>query len=1376
MVRPGFSLEDPAPEPNVNSPGGSSESVLNGLLLVALLGLAVRVVAAALMACRDLTVTVDGKGLEVAPLVFFGKVILNFSLKVLATSSQGLLAVKWILAGEPASYALVACFVLVAVNTQMLVSVVQVTHMRDLLLKLGIQKRHRLTFAGIGGLLEVAGGRACVVVNGLATICLVVHLRHRPWQLLPWLATAAGTLAWANATFEGIGGSAWKDLKPLATDDAEVMEAETFLETLGAERGIPCGACGTLSWLAGMFKLNKEDELLLQNRRRLLHHAFPTQPWFRFFHGLVMVLFNLSCFAVPGALAGFCMLQVPLLQNVELLGGSLHPAFKPRHEHFYIQLQDGWTEGISMTMELAMGKASAFEFCCSHRCAPISSKEHGNVLLLKPQISKENFGTCTINLYGMRFKEYRFTVLALQGLSISSALGQEQGHFERFHPEVKMYNASFVSGKPAKFSLDVVPEVEMKNVQVNYTAEWCLNGSCREHFLPPRSQGSHGSVHISKPPQAGCFSLTLWIKLSPASLIVDVNSAYNISVDVIDLEMKLEEIALRMSELQARWGTFQDFDRGSEALKKETQLSGPYREPHSGDATEELMNAESERDKYLLQAYTLKPENKDEASPTFLAVGLTGTGKSEMCYWMTGDLANCNPSGSMQSNTSQVSMVKAYPFNDPKMGERFRWIDTPGRGDTRGEGNDTSMWNDTMNFLVNMSKSGPDTVDRIVWVINAAWQRATAARTMIFRELRRSFGLHLFKHLDLVFNFLAHGPNKTAYDKDVLEPTRSKFIEWIREQEIELFNWSNTSSIWCEVERQINETGSYGVSIHPEYLKKLPAKLPLSAPHLDRFYPFSHPAGVRELMKMYENARKKRELKVKGLDLKNRHPPIGPGVLEQMAASYRCGLLVKDSLYDDWLKVGVAAVHMKLTGKYFSGDDRAVLLPRGECGDPDFANWQTFADFIQAPSKIQNVSVDAADQVADYWFHWFPEPAGSDLQLCFCEAPKCTTSWRFGQSILDFPPIKPVKVEAQCSKMIATIPITGKAITSMTSSPGSWARVGNKLFGMSWGQHEGVVLDLTNPKEVSSSRPGFPEKMCGGAPSSAVVNDCVYAPPFFRGEKFLVIVNASSSSATCLPNSAYMKGSDEHLFSAIVAVKTTLYLIPRFHSRKSLLSIDVSSNVPWFQDIPFDDEELTKCLTLSTHSGSLGEDRGFFGQSLWFDAVQVDGSLFTSPHNAECMLVYHTGNQSFETVDTRSLRTGPAKWTRLLEANGILYAAPVNHPEILTVKISTKEVKTIHAVRPKSQGMVYHNNHLYYLSGLSGVRMLKMMVAVDLETEVVRQFEIQNLCLSCEFGDATGADDKLYALPSQGTKAILVLDFNLELNGTEAWQDEAEYN
>lgn len=998
-----------------------------------------------------------------------------------------------------------------------------------------------------------------------------------------------------------------------------------------------------------------------------------------------------------------------------------------------------------------MGKASSFEFCCLHGCVPISSTEHGNVLLLKPQISKENFGTCTMNLYGMRFKEYRFTVLSLQGLSISSALGQEQGQFERFHAGMKTYNASFVSGKPAKFSLDVVPEVETKNIQVNYTAEWCLNGTCREHFLP-RSQGSHGAVHISKPPQAGCFSLTLWIELSPASLNVDVNSTYKISVDVIDLGMKLEEIALRMSELQARLGTFQDFDRDAEALKGE------------------LMKAESERDKYLLQAYTLKQQNNDETSPTFLAVGLTGTGKSEMCYWMTGDLPRCNPSGSMQSNTSQVQVVRAYPFNDPKMGERFRWIDTPGRGDTRGECNDTSMWNDTMNFLVNMSTSSPGSVDRIVWVINAAWQRATAARTMILRELRRSFGLHLYKHLDLVFNFLAHGPNKTDYDKEVLEPTRSKFIEWIQEQEIELFNWSNTSRNWHGVQEQINQTGCYGVSIHPGYLKKLPPKLPLSAPHLDRFYPFSHPAGVRELIRLYESARKKRELQVKGLDLANRHPPVGPGLLEQMAvASYKCGLVASTR------SAGVAAVHIKLTGKYFSEDDRAVLLPGGqECGDPDFADRQEFADFVQAPREIQNVSSDAADQVADYWF---PEPAGSDLQLCFCEAPKCTKAWRFGQSVLDFLPIKPVKTKAQCSKMIATIPTTGIQRTSNWQW-GSWARVGNKLFGTPWMKNPMLVLDLTKPEQLQTLPVPFTDvdsRFYGTPLSSTVVNGCIYVPPFLPGAKFLLVVNASSQNATLLENNAYMKGSEEHLFSAIVGVETTLYLIPRFRLRKSLLAIDVGSNVPLFQDIPFDHEALTKCLTQSRHS------KPGFGGSMWFDAVQVEGSLFASPHDAECMLVYHTVNQTFEAIDTTSVRTGAHKWTRLLEASGTLYAAPTGHTTILAVDISTKETTGINTgVRkygktPATEwvSMVHHNNRLYIVPCYNSPQ----IVVVDLETKATFLYNIpEHLLYHSEyhFNDAIMGDGKLYALPADA-EAILVPDLNLEINGTEPWQDEPDH-
>eukprot|EP00438_Fugacium_kawagutii_P026147 Skav216373 [mRNA] locus=scaffold2537:44801:45502:- [translate_table: standard] len=227
---------------------------------------------------------------------------------------------------------------------------------------------------------------------------------------------------------------------------------------------------------------------------------------------------------------------------------------------------------------------------------------------------------------------------------------------------------------------------------------------------------------------------------------------------------------------------------------------------------------------------------------TFMAVGLTGTGKSELCHWMTGDKEHCSPSGSMQSDTSRVQEVIAHPFNDQKMWPMIKWVDTPGRGDTKGDSEDKAMWDRTMLHLVEKL----DQVDRIVWIINAAWQRGTALRQMIHKELRRSFGVHLYRHLDLVFNFLPHPPNKTEYDTKKLWPQRVKFIQWLGKQEMEQFNWN--SDQWQGVEEELNRTGFYGVNIDPKFMEDLPHGLPLSAPYLDWFQPFSHPAG--ELFKI----------------------------------------------------------------------------------------------------------------------------------------------------------------------------------------------------------------------------------------------------------------------------------------------------------------------------------------------------------------------------------------------------------------------------------------------------------------------------------------------------------------------------------------------
>ena len=210
----------------------------------------------------------------------------------------------------------------------------------------------------------------------------------------------------------------------------------------------------------------------------------------------------------------------------------------------------------------------------------------------------------------------------------------------------------------------------------------------------------------------------------------------------------------------------------------------------------------------------------------------------------------CSPSATMESHTSKVTFLHTNPFNDSHILPKLEWIDTPGRGDTRGEAKDEEMWNQTIDEI--LRKSQDQRIDRIVWVLNAAWQRGVAMREMMLKELRRSFGYHLYEHLDLVFNFLPHLPNKTEYREEVLFRERKKFTNWIMEQEDKLFNWS--TKLRHKVSDQVNRTGCFGVSINPAYLADRPADLPLSAPYLRWFTPFSYPAGMDELIRMYETS------------------------------------------------------------------------------------------------------------------------------------------------------------------------------------------------------------------------------------------------------------------------------------------------------------------------------------------------------------------------------------------------------------------------------------------------------------------------------------------------------------------------------------------
>ena len=65
----------------------------------------------------------------------------------------------------------------------------------------------------------------------------------------------------------------------------------------------------------------------------------------------------------------------------------------------------------------------------------------------------------------------------------------------------------------------------------------------------------------------------------------------------------------------------------------------------------------------------------------------------------------------------------------------------------------------------------------IVWVINAAWQRATDVRELMLKELRMSFGVDLYKNLAIVLNFLPRTANKTG-DREIKQRHKENWSNW----------------------------------------------------------------------------------------------------------------------------------------------------------------------------------------------------------------------------------------------------------------------------------------------------------------------------------------------------------------------------------------------------------------------------------------------------------------------------------------------------------------------------------------------------------------------------------------------------------------------
>lgn len=526
----------------------------------------------------------------------------------------------------------------------------------------------------------------------------------------------------------------------------------------------------------------------------------------------------------------------------------------------------------------------------------------------------------------------------LGGLVVVIVLGSQcKEEFSKYEIRVRHYETNLVRTANLKnLSVQVIFGLDRKHMKLESTVHSCSENvsNCTNVPILQHPDSEHKLNVEMNLATSSTFSLKLML-LPRDSSALNLNNTYVVTVSVFELLDKLRETALEISTLQAKIDSLQGFD-GEKSLV---------------ETREKLLKVTKERDELLWKAY--KEERKDSYDPTklgipaFLAVGLTGTGKSELCRWMTGNLEKCISSSSTESNTSEVVRVTGNAFSDQNL-PLMEWIDTPGRGDTRGESKDAELWNKTME---NLMEKGDRHIDTIVWVINAAWQRGTAARELMLKELRQSFGIHLYKHLSLVLNFLPHHANSSLNEEE-LAFQKKKFVSWIMKREDQMYNW--TSWLRRGVEDQVNNLRVYGVSLNPKSYSQVPQGLPLSAPYLSKFPPFSCPAGVGSLMSLFNATLSQRKLpKIKELKVDNPHPQIGPGTLgslQSLAFTCRFQMMDRHQLSQ------VAALSVGIEGKMLSGDDGAILVPKtADCGDPSANGWPS--DWQQLIQKPKNVSV-----------------------------------------------------------------------------------------------------------------------------------------------------------------------------------------------------------------------------------------------------------------------------------------------------------------------------------------------------------------------------------------------------------------------------------
>lgn len=221
-------------------------------------------------------------------------------------------------------------------------------------------------------------------------------------------------------------GQTWKEISESELDDSAISVSD-FMRSLGIRLDDEADrATAAPFWLQILrFNFKHDDELLLRHRQALLRRAYPASPRLRIAHGATVLLLALLSTAVPALLVAHCLSRVPLLRDVELVGGVYFPSLSSSRQDYYIAIEDSGSNGISMTFQMELGE------------------DQKSQLRLKLMIAPQQFGTCQLQLRGLQSNTYNFTVLSLRHLS--TAMNAElEAPFAPYRAKQHAYDSDLV--------------------------------------------------------------------------------------------------------------------------------------------------------------------------------------------------------------------------------------------------------------------------------------------------------------------------------------------------------------------------------------------------------------------------------------------------------------------------------------------------------------------------------------------------------------------------------------------------------------------------------------------------------------------------------------------------------------------------------------------------------------------------------------------------------------------------------------------------------------------------------------------------------------------------------------------------------------------